>query len=209
MRNGGKKGLVPYGPAYRDLIQLRRDDLRGIATRALEMQGIEESERDNIERALDLLGSIDALVKILDKHPSHVQQAHALVHLWKVIGAVFVIGSRGIKNPLTEKFLKDKTAQSTAHARDGRKPTKHRGPIDKIIADHVADYGKLKGPKRTSKKGIAERIHAGVMADLKKKLGIGPFGPDWLRKRISAHLKLGRTEQSRQLILGGLNSRAS
>jgi hypothetical protein len=178
MKNRGKKGLVPYSPAYRDLIQLRRDDLRDNAAGVLQMQGIEESERDNLERALDLLGSIDALVKILDKHPSHVQQAHALVHLWKVIGAVFIIGSRGIKNPITEKFLKDKTAQSTARARDAKRSAE----INEVVARHVAG---CKNSKRVGNKaGTAAEILTAVNADLAES-GLGRLDKDALRKRIA------------------------
>ena len=183
MRNGEKKSLAPYGPAYRDLIQLRRDDLRRIATEALQMQDIEESERDNLELALRLLGSIDELVKIIDKHPSRVQQAHALVHLWKVIGAGVIIGSRGIKNPITEKFLKDKTAQSAAQARNARPSTRDRDQINEVVARRCAAlWGK--NPKRARNKlGTAKDILPGVNSDL-AKLGIKPLGLDGLCKRI-------------------------
>ena len=184
MRNGGKKDLVPYSPAYRDLIQLRSDDLRGIATRALEMPGIEESEQDNIERALKLLDSIDELVKILDKRPSHVQQAHALVHLWKVIGAVFIIGSRGIENPLTEKFRKDKRAQSTAHARNAKPSTKYRDQINKVVKRHSGDHT---NPRRQNPNAKAIDILEAVNSDL-AKLGI-TLTHESLRKKISS-LKL-------------------
>jgi hypothetical protein len=217
-----RNGLVPY---YRDLIQVRRDDLRSIATGALEMlakrleggadvgdelddieqvaapvepgndqEGIEEIERDNIQRALDWLGSIDELVKIIDKRPSHVQQAHApLEHLWKVIGAAVIIGTRGIENPLTKKFRKDETDQRAAHARKNRKPTKHRDKIDTIVTDVVTacTNSSLRAGSAT---GIAEALHGKFSAKLKKKLRTKRTVA-WFRKRIT---KLGLAGRKRR-----------
>ena len=175
MRNGGKKA-EPYGPAYRDLIQLRRDDLRDKAAGALQMQGIDESERENIERALKLLGSIDALVKILDKHPSHVQQARALVHLWKVIGAGFIIGSHGIKSPITDKFR-------TAHARNGRPRIRDHDQIQEVIDRHCDPLWKKKPTYAGNQLGTAKAIREGVNAEL-ATLRIDPLGLHALAKKI-------------------------
>jgi hypothetical protein len=182
MRNGGKKGSVPYIPAYLDLIQLRRDDLRDKAAGALQMQGIEESERDNLERALKLLGSIDELVKIIGESPcAHVQKAHALVHLWSAIGAVFIIGSRGIKNPITEKFLKD----SVAGARSAKPRIKERDQINAVVARHVADCHAKNPLRKKTKSGTATDILEGVNADLVKLRIEPPLKHYGLLKRIN------------------------
>jgi hypothetical protein len=183
MKNGEKEGFdVNDVSAYLREVKKWRVDLRRIAIGALQMPGVEDSERENLRRARKSLRSIHELVKIMGELPYTHAQAHALSHLWGTIGAAFVIGSRGIKNPLTEKFLQDKTAQSTAHARNAIPRIKHRDQIDEIVARHVAG---CKNPKRAgSKAGIADKILAGVNADLKKELGIDPLSLDWLRKRI-------------------------
>jgi hypothetical protein len=183
MRNGGKKGFVPYIPAYLELIQLRRDDLRDKAAGALRMQGIEESERYNLQRAIDSLRSIDELVKLIGESPYTHVQAYALGHLWGAIGAAFIIGSRGIKNPLTQKFLKDKTAQSTAQARNARPSTRDRDQINEIVARHCADLWDKNAKRAGNKLGTAKDILPGVNSDL-AKLGIKPLGLDGLCKRI-------------------------
>jgi hypothetical protein len=173
--------------AYRRTIEKWRDDLRNIATRTLQMQGIEEGERYNLQRALDSLysrladgtitSSIDELVKIIGELPYAHAQAHALHQLWGAIGAAFVIGSRGIKNPLTEKFLRDSAAQ----ARNAKPRIRDRDQIRKVISRHVAG---CKNRKRAGiKSAIAAEILAGVNSDL-AKLRIKPFKQDGLRKLI-------------------------
>jgi hypothetical protein len=168
MRNGGKKDSVPYGPAYLDLIRLRTDDLRDTASRTLQMPNIEEGERDNLDLALKSLGLIDELVKVIRKRPD------ALVALWRAMGAVYIIGTRGTENPLTEKFRRDKTAQSTAHARNAKPSVRNRDQINEVVARHVAG---CKNPKLVAL--------AGVNADL-KKLRLRPLpSKEALRKRIA------------------------
>ena len=117
MKNAEKEGFdVNDVSAYLELIQSWRDDLRDMATGALQMQGIEESERDNLKRAVNSLYSIDELIKIIGELPYAHAQAHALGQLWGVIGAAFIIGNRGSENPVAQKFLKDKMG---AQARSG------------------------------------------------------------------------------------------
>jgi hypothetical protein len=92
--------------AYLEEIEKWRDDLRDMATVTLEMLekiGGNERERDDLNRALDSLRSIDELVKVIGELPYTHVQAHALGQLWAVIGAAFVIGSRAVKNPVSGK----------------------------------------------------------------------------------------------------------
>src|ERR1700681_194747 len=173
MKNGGKK---LYTPAYLDLIQVRTDNLRDTAKRTLQMPGIEEGERDNLDLALKRLGSIDALVKIIRKRPD------ALVHLWKAMGAVYIIGTRGTENPLTQKIRKDKAAQSTAKARNAIPRIRDGDRINKVIDRHCTAY---KNRKRAgNKRGTAEDILPGVNAELVES-EINPLSLDALRKRIA------------------------
>jgi hypothetical protein len=198
MKNGKKKGFdvtpaAKFGiKAYRREIKKWRDDLRNIATGALQMQGIEDCERDNLRRALDSLlgpvldgrqshGCVDELVKIIGELPYAQDQAYALSKLWSAIGAAFIIGSRGIENPLTEKFREDEAAQSAALARSAKPRIKECDQIDEVIARHCAAY---KNPKRAgNKSGIAEDILSDVNSDL-ARLRIKPFSKEALRKRI-------------------------
>ena len=54
MKNEEKEGFdVNDVSAYLEVIQSWRDDLRDIATGALQMKGIEESERYNLQRAIE------------------------------------------------------------------------------------------------------------------------------------------------------------
>ena len=99
---------------YLELIQFWRDGLRDKATWALQMQGIGESERYNLQRALDSLHSIDELIKIISERPYAHAQAHALGQLWAVIGAAFVIGSRAVKNPISGKIQTKRAHESRA-----------------------------------------------------------------------------------------------
>jgi hypothetical protein len=187
MRNGEKKGFdVNDVSAYLGEIEKWRDDLRDMATGALQMQGIEESERYNLQRALDLLYSIDELVKIIGERPYAHVQAHALGRLWGAIGAAFIIGSRGIENPVTQKFLKDKAAQSAAQARNARPSIRDRDQINEVVAQHCAALRDKNAKRAGNKLGTAKDILPGVNSDL-AKLGIKPLGENGLRKRI-AHL---------------------
>jgi hypothetical protein len=115
--------------AYLELIQTWRDDLRDMATVTLEMLeniGGTERERDDLNRALDSLRSIDELVKIIGELPYAHARAHALHQLWAVIGASFVIGSRAVKNPVSGKVgtapgrsrLAEKRAPADQHIRE-------------------------------------------------------------------------------------------
>ncbi len=175
MKNGEKKGFDVFDvPAYLREIKEWRVNLRAIARGALDMQGIEESERYNLQRALKSLRSIHELVKIIGERPYAHDQAHALHQLWGAIGAAFIIGSRGIENPLTQKFLKDKTAQSTAQARNARPRTKDRDQINKVVARRCADRWAENPTRKKTKLGTAGDILEGVNADL-KELGIDPF----------------------------------
>jgi hypothetical protein len=179
MKNGEKKGFdVNDVSAYVGEIEKWRDDLRDMATGALQMQGsIEESERDNLQRALDSLRSVDELVKIIGELPYTHVQAHALGHLWGAIGAAFIIGSRGVENPVTQKFLKDKMG---AQARSG----KHTKEINEVVARHCAARAALKNAKRAGNKlGTAKLILEGVNSDL-AKLGIKPQSEEAVRARI-------------------------
>ena len=190
MKNGEKQGFDPNDvTAYLELIQSWRDDLRDMATGALQMQGIEESERYNLQRALDLLCSIDELVKIIGERPYAHAQAHALGQLWGAIGAAFIIGSRGIENPLTQKILKDKAAQSAAQARNARPSTRDRDQINEVVARHCAELWEKNAKRAGNKLGTAKDILPGVNSDL-AKLGIKPLGLDGLCKRIVLPLKL-------------------
>jgi hypothetical protein len=113
MKNGEKEGFdVNDVSAYVGEIEKWRDDLRDMATGALQMKGIEESERYNLKKALDSLRSIDELVKIIGERPYAHVQAHALSHLWSVLGAAFVIGSRAVKNPISGKIQTKKAHES-------------------------------------------------------------------------------------------------
>ena len=94
-----RKGFDPRAPVYLELIQLRRNDLRDIAADALQMQGIEESERGNLERAMNSLRSIDGLAKLIGEHPYVHVQAHALHQLWGAIGAVFTSAAAASRTP--------------------------------------------------------------------------------------------------------------
>jgi hypothetical protein len=188
MKNGEKEGFDVSPPsfgvsAYREEIEKWRDDLRDIAARALQMQGVEDSERYNLQRALELLYSIDELVKIIGERPYAHVQAHALGRLWGTIGAAFIIGSRGIKNPLTQKFLEDKWAQSTAQARNALPRTRDRDQINAIVARHCAAY---KNRKRAgNKRGTAEDILPGVNAELAESGIKPPLSLNALRKRVA------------------------
>jgi hypothetical protein len=138
------------------------------------MQGIEESERDNLKRALNSLGSIGELVKVIGELPYTHAQAHALGQLWRAIGAAFIIGSRGIKNPLTQKFLNDNAARARS--------AKRTDEINEIVARRVTG---CKNSKRVGNKaGTAAEELAGVNSDL-EKLGIKPLSKEGLRKRIA------------------------
>jgi hypothetical protein len=172
MRNGGKKA-EPYGPAYLDLIRLRTDDLRDTANRTLQMPNIEESERDNLNLALKSLDLIDELVKVIRKRPDD------LVALWRVMGAVYIIGTRGTENPLTEKSRKD----SVAGARSAKPRIEHRDQINEVVARHCAALWEKNAKLATTKKGTAAAILAEVNSDL-AKLGIEPLTEEALRKRI-------------------------
>jgi hypothetical protein len=169
--------------AYLEFIQKWHDDLRNIATSTLQMQGIEDGERDNLKRALNSLYSIDELVKIIGEHPSVCVQAHGFHNLWSIIAAAYVIGNRGAENPVTQKFLKDKTAQSTAQARSAKPSTRHRDQINEIVARHCAALWNKNAKRAGNKLGTAKDILPGVNSDL-AKLGIKPLGLDGLCKRI-------------------------
>jgi hypothetical protein len=185
MKNGEKEGFdVNDVSAYLELIQSWRDSLHDIATGALQMQGIEESERDNLKRALNSLYSIDELVKIIGEHPYTHVQAHGFHNLWSIIGAAFIIGSRGIENPLTQKILKDERAKSTARARSGKPSTRHRDQINEVVGRHSADHT---NPRRQNANAKATDILEAVNSDL-AKLGI-TLTHESLRKKISS-LKL-------------------
>jgi hypothetical protein len=180
--------------AYRREIKRWRDDLRDIATGALGMQGIEDSERDNLQRALDSLlgpvlkgrrshGCVDELVKIISEFPYAHDQTYAFSKLWGVIGAAFIIGSRGIKNPLTQKFQEDKAEQSAAHARNAKPRIKEGDQINAVIARHCADRCAVNPLRKKTKSGIAGDILEGVNAELWKSR-INPLSKDALRRRI-------------------------
>jgi hypothetical protein len=114
---------------YLELIELWRDHLRDMATGTLEMLeniGGTERERDDLNRALGSLRSIDELVKIIGGLPYTHAQTHALHQLWAVIGAAFVIGSRAVKNPVSGKV-------GTAAARS--KAAENRKPFQKALAE--------------------------------------------------------------------------
>ena len=179
MKNGEKKGFdVNDVSAYLGEIEKWRNDLRDMATGALQMQGIEETERDNLKRALNSLRSIDELVKIIGELPYTHAQAHALGQLWGAIGAAFIIGSRGVENPVTQKFLNDKLAKNAARARSAKRSVE----INEIVARHVAG---CKNPKRVGNKaGTAAEILPEVNSDLEKS-GIKLLSKEGLRKRIA------------------------
>jgi hypothetical protein len=188
MKNGEKEGFDVSPPsfgvsAYREEIEKWRNDFRDIAAGALEMQGIEESERDNLKRAVKSLRSIDELVKFIGERPYTHVQAYALSHLWGAIGAAFIIGSRGIENPLTQKFLKDKWAQSTAQARSAKPSIRNRDQINEVVTRHCADLWKKKPTRAGSKRGTAEDILEGVNSEMAKSR-IKPFSLEGLRKLI-------------------------
>ena len=144
---------------YLELIQKWRDDLRDMATGALQMQGIEETERDNLKRALNSLGSIGELVKIIGELPYAHAQAHALGQLWGIIGAAFVIGSHAVKNPIIGK-TQTKQANKTKIARSQL--------IVKISIPHVRSLWQKKSKRRASLDGTAREILANVNEDLKR-----------------------------------------
>jgi hypothetical protein len=185
MKNGEKKGFdVNDVSAYLGEIEKWRDDLRDMATGALQMQGIEESERDNLKRAIDLLRSIDELVKIIGERPYAHAQAHALGQLWGAIGAAFIIGSRGIDNPLTQKILKDKSTKRVAGARSAKPRIKERDQINAVVARHCADRWAENPLRKKTKSGTARDILEVVNADL-VKLRIKPLSEEAVRKRIA------------------------
>jgi len=165
---------------YLKFIRLWRRQLRDIATKALQMEGVEDGERDNLKRAIDLLRSIDELVKIIGERPYAHAQAHALGQLWGAIGAAFIIGSRGIENPLTQKFLKDKAAKSAARARSGKRTEE----IDKIIARRQAALCDKNPTRAGNPNGIARDIYPDVNSDLAKS-GIKRLSQEAIRKRIA------------------------
>jgi hypothetical protein len=132
---------------------------------------------------LDSLRSVDELVKIIGELPYAHAQAHALGQLWGAVGAAFIIGSRGIENPLTQKFLRDKTAQSTAQARSAIPRIKHRDQINEVVARHCAALWNRNPKRAKSKRGTAMDILVGVDSDL-AELRIKPLGLDGLCRRI-------------------------
>jgi hypothetical protein len=185
MKNGEKKGFdVNDGSAYLGEIEKWRDDLRDMATGALQMQGVEDSERYNLKKALDSLRSVDELVKIIGELPYAHAQAHALGQLWRVIGAAFIIGSRGIENPITQKILKDKSTKRVAGARSAKPRIKERDQINAVVARHCADRWAENPKRKKTKSGTARDILDGVNADL-VKLRIEPLKHDGLLKRIN------------------------
>jgi hypothetical protein len=188
MKNEEKEGFDVSPPsfgvsAYREEIERWRDDLRDCATEALGFEGIEAGERENLERAIKLLRSIDQLVNLIGKRPYVHEQAHELSLLWGIIGATFIIANRGCENPVTEKFLRDEAAQGTAHARSALPRTRDHDQIDKVIVGHCADLWKKKPMRAESALGTAGDIREGVNAKL-AELGIDPLTLEALRKRI-------------------------
>jgi hypothetical protein len=121
---------------YLELIQKWHDDLRDFATVTLEMlknMGGNERERDDLNRALNSLRSIDELVKIIGELPYTHVQTHALHQLWAVIGAAFVIGSRAVKNPVSGKV-------GTAPGRS--KLAEKRAPAGQRIREAITEAAK-------------------------------------------------------------------
>ncbi len=160
MKNGEKQGFDPNDvTAYLELIQSWRDDLRDMATGALQMQGIEGSERKSLKRALDSLRSIDELVKLIGERPYAHVQAHALSQLWTVITAAFVIGSHAVKNPITGK-TQTKQANKTKTARSQL--------IVKISIPYVRSLWQKNPKHRASLDGTAREILANVNEDLNR-----------------------------------------
>ena len=98
------------------------------------------------------------------------------------MGAVYIIGTRGTENPLTQKIRKDKAAQSTAKARNAIPRIRDGDRINKVIDRHCTAY---KNRKRAgNKRGTAEDILPGVNAELVES-EINPLSLDALRKRIA------------------------
>ncbi len=155
--------------AYLEEIEKWRDDLRDFATDALEMLeniGGNKCERDNLDRALASLRSIDELVKIIGELPYTHVQTHALHQLWAVIGAAFVIGSRAVKNPVSGTVV---TAPGRSKAAEKREPDNER------IRQAIAEAEKIYPPDR---RGNIKRIA--------QKAGIDP-------KTVRRHRKKMRT----------------
>jgi hypothetical protein len=149
--------------AYLELIQTWRDDLRDMATVTLKMLeniGGTKCERDDLDRALASLRSIDELVKIIGELPYTHVQAHALHQLWAVIGAAFVVGSRAVKNPVSGKVV---TAPGRSKAAEKHAPDELR--IQKAIAEAEKAGG------RGWKKAIARElsVHARTVSRYLKK----------------------------------------
>jgi hypothetical protein len=140
---------------YLELIQTWRDDLRGFATGALQIQGIGKSERKNLEKALDSLRSIDELVKIIGELPYTHVQTHALHQLWAVIGAAFVIGSRAVKNPVSGKL-------GTAAGRS--KAAENDEPRLELTRKLIATAEKVSPPGR----GHAKAVDTWVRVEMEK-----------------------------------------
>jgi hypothetical protein len=145
---------------YLELIQKWHDDLRDMATGALQIQGIGKSERKNLEKALNSLRSIDELVKIIGELPYTHVQAHAQHQLWAVIGAAFVIGSRAVKNPISGKIQTNKAHKS--------KTTKSRTVRD-IVSRCAASFWERKPSFKDNPGGTATGIFDLVNGELPKE----------------------------------------
>jgi hypothetical protein len=169
--------------AYVGEIEKWRNDLRDIATGALQMQGIEESERYNLKRAINLLCSIDELVKVIGESPYAHAQAHALGQLWGAISAAFIIGSRGIKNPLTQKFLEDRMVR----ARGGKRTEEG----DEIICKEARELYRRNATRVGNESGTAKDILLKVNSERKKR-GMEDTTDDAIRRRIDKLSKLGK-----------------
>jgi hypothetical protein len=159
--------------AYLELIQTWRDDLSDMATVTLEMLeniGGNKCERDDLDRALASLRSIDELVKIIGELSYTHVQTHALHQLWAVIGAAFAIGSRAVKNPVSGKL-------GTAPGRS--KLAEKRKPSDKRIREAIREAEKNYPP------GFRGRMTA-IDNDVVHKVGVSA-------KTVSRHRKNLRT----------------
>jgi hypothetical protein len=144
--------------AYLELIQTWRDDLRDMATVTLEMLeniGGNKCERDDLDRALASLRSIDELVKIIGELPYTHVQTHALHQLWAIIGAAFVVGSRAVKNPVSGKVV---TAPGRSKAAENDEPRLE------LMRKLIATAEKVSPPGR----GHAKAVDTQVRVEMEK-----------------------------------------
>jgi hypothetical protein len=152
-----RKEFEPTEESYVGLVLEWQKHLREIANHTLKTAEPDEVDRADLEGAIRSLGYVDQLVKILQKLPYEHDRIYTLQCLWNAITAGFVVGSRGVSNPVLEKLTAKKM-------RDGKRTDE----FDNIVKYERDSLWKRKPSFKNNRSGTAGEIQAAVNRRLRE-----------------------------------------